>query len=189
MATEKSTADSSQASGQNTDNKVLQKACNEDQGKGKFELGTLALVAGTFDYLGLEELINQNVGKKGSNVRVNTGAGVKALDMQMLNVQWQSLMNTASFMTDVPCEALLGKGVKPDALNRTALARMLDDIYDFGTEKLFVLCARQVFTKLGLEPEEVHIDSTSFHYHGEGLKDDACEIQLKKGYSRDHHPS
>ena len=102
--------------------------------------------------------------KKGSHVRANTGVEVKALVMQMLHVEWQSLMNTASFMTDVPCGALLGKNIKPDAFNRSALARMLDDIYSFGTEKLFVLCAREVFSRIGLEPEEVHIDSTSFHY-------------------------
>ena len=188
MTTETSAADSNQAPEQDTtDNKVLQKARNKDRGKGKFELGTLALVAGAFDLLGLEGLINENVGKKGSHVRANTGVEVKALVMQMLHVEWQSLMNTASFMTDVPCGALLGKNIKPDAFNRSALARMLDDIYSFGTEKLFVLCAREVFSRIGLEPEEVHIDSTSFHYHGEGMKDDACEIQLKKGYSRDHH--
>ena len=68
MTTEKSAADSSQSSEQNTtDNKVLQKARNKNRGKGKFELGTLGLVAGSFDFLGLEGLINENVGKKGSH--------------------------------------------------------------------------------------------------------------------------
>ena len=53
MTAEKSAADTNQASEQNTTvNKVLEKARNQDQGKGKFELGTLALVAGSFDYLG-----------------------------------------------------------------------------------------------------------------------------------------
>ena len=48
MTTEKSAADSSQSSEQNTtDNKVLQKARNKNRGKGKFELGTLGLVAGS----------------------------------------------------------------------------------------------------------------------------------------------
>ena len=65
MTTETSAADSNQAPEQDTtDNKVLQKARNKDRGKGKFELGTLALVAGAFDFLGLEGLINENVGKK-----------------------------------------------------------------------------------------------------------------------------
>ena len=102
MTTEKSAADSSQSSEQNTtDNKVLQKARNKNRGKGKFELGTLGLVAGSFDFLGLEGLINENVGKKGSHVRANTGVEVKALIMQMLYVEWQGLMNTASIRS--PC--------------------------------------------------------------------------------------
>ena len=112
MTTETSAADSNLTPELNVTNNVLKKARKQKQGKGKFELGTLALVAGSLDVLGLEGLINKNVGKKGSHVRVNTGAEVKALVMQMLHVEWQSLMNTASFMTDVPCGALLGVTVQ-----------------------------------------------------------------------------
>ena len=157
-------------------------------GKEKYELGNMALVAGTFDYLGLEDLIDKNVGKTGSNVKVNIGGLVKALSMQMLHINYQSLMNTASFMTDIPCEALLRKGVTPDAFNRTELSRMLDDIYAFGTEQLFILCAKQVFDRLGITPHEVHIDSTSFHYDGQTREEEGCELILNKGYSRNHRP-
>ena len=183
---EQTKQDSSQERAQ--DNSVLRKARQPGRGKGNYQLGNLALIAGTFDYLGLESLINDLVGKTGSHVHVNIGALVKLLSMQMLNAPRQALWNTELFIEEIPSEALLGKGITPDAFNRTVIARMLDDVYSFGTEKLFVTLARQVFTKLGLEPNEVHIDSTSFHYNGESRKEDGCEIILKKGYSRDLHP-
>ena len=98
MTTEKSAADSSQSSEQNTtDNKVLQKARNKNRGKGKFELGTLGLVAGSFDFLGLEGLINENVGKKGSHVRANTGVEVKALIVNDKNYFLCSVRQTDCF--------------------------------------------------------------------------------------------
>jgi transposase len=180
--------DSSQESTQDGINSVLKKARKPGRGKGNYQLSNLALVAGTFDYLGFESLINDLVGKTGSHVSADTGALVKLLCMQMLNAPRQALWNTDLFMEEIPCEALLGTGITPDDVNRTVLARMLDDVHSFGTEKLFVTLARQVFTKLGLEPHEVHIDSTSFHYHGQSRKEDGCEIILKKGYSRDLHP-
>ena len=183
---EQTKQDSSQEIAQ--DNSVLRKARQPGRGKGNYQLGNLALIAGTFDYLVLESLINDLVGKTGSHVHVNIGALVKLLSMQMLNAPRQALWNTELFIEEIPSEALLGKGITPDAFNRTVIARMLDDVYSFGTEKLFVTLARQVFTKLGLEPNEVHIDSTSFHYNGESRKEDGCEIILKKGYSRDLHP-
>ena len=185
---EETRQDNSQESNQDGINSVLQKARNPGRGKGNYQLGNLALVAGTFDYLGFESLINDVVGKTGSNVNADIGVLVKLLCMQMLNAPHQALWNTDLFMEEIPCEALLGTGITPDAVNRTVLARMLDDVHSFGTEKLFVTLAWQVFTKLGLEPHEVHIDSTSFHYHGQSRKEDGCEIILKKGYSRDLHP-
>ena len=97
-------------------------------------------------------MINDLVGKVGSRVKVNIGALVKLLCMQMLNAPHEALWNTELFMEEIPSEALLGKGITPDAVNRSVLARMLDDVFSFGTEKLFVTLARQVFTKLGLEP-------------------------------------
>jgi len=151
-------------------------------------LGNMAFTAGAFDYFGLEQLIDLNLGKIGSRVRINRGAEIKALVMQMLNVPYQSLQNTSGFMNTVPCAVLLGKGITPDTLNRGNLSRMLDDVNGFGTEELFVLCAKQVFEKLGLMPEEVHIDSTSFHYHGRSREEEDSELVLRQGYSRDLHP-
>ena len=46
-------------------------------------LDTTGLVAGMFDYLGLEELIDTYIGKAGSHVKVNCGAVTKALVMQL----------------------------------------------------------------------------------------------------------
>ena len=49
------------------------------------QIGFSGIMAGTFDYLGLEEIIDEWAGKNGSHVAVNTGAITKALVMQMLH--------------------------------------------------------------------------------------------------------
>ena len=64
---EQTKQDSSQESAQ--DNSVLRKARQPGRGKGNYQLGNLALIAGTFDYLGLESLLNDLVGKTGSMSR------------------------------------------------------------------------------------------------------------------------
>ena len=60
--------DSSQESTEDGINSVLKKAREAGRGKGNYLLGNLALVAGTFDYLGFESMINDLVGKVGSRV-------------------------------------------------------------------------------------------------------------------------
>ena len=60
-------------------------------------IGFAGIIAGTFDFLGLEGLIDSLVGKIGSHVMVNTGAITKSLVMQMLQAS-----KTASGATNLP---------------------------------------------------------------------------------------
>ena len=129
-------------------------------------LDTTGLVAGMFDYLGLEELIDTYIGKAGSHVKVNCGAVTKALVMQLLSVPYQTLSGTVEFYKRRPLCALLNQDIMPEDLNRHVLSRYLDEVYELGAEKLFVLCARKAARKLDLKISEAHIDSTSFHYDG-----------------------
>lgn len=55
----------------------IETGCNTLQ---TYALGNTALVAGAFDDFGLENVINQCIGKICSHVRVNSGVLVKALD-------------------------------------------------------------------------------------------------------------
>ena len=152
------------------------------------DLDTTGLVAGMFDYLGLEELIDTYIGKAGSHVKVNCGAVTKALVMQLLSVPYQTLSGTVEFYKRRPLCALLNQDIMPEDLNRHVLSRYLDEVYELGAEKLFVLCARKAARKLDLKISEAHIDSTSFHYDGSEKDEEECSLRIAAGYSRDHRP-
>ena len=153
------------------------------------DVGNLALIAGAFNYFGLQSLIDSQLGKKGSHVQVNTGAIVKAMVCQLLNVPYQSLNGTSEYYERRPISSLLGDpALTAASLNRAVLSRTLDDIYEYGCEKLFVQCSKQISEKLGLTVNSVHIDSTSFHYDGQTREEEGCDVVLNLGYSRDHRP-
>src|SRR5574344_1892455 len=78
--------------------------------------------------------------------------------------------------------------LEPKDLNRTVLARCLDDIAEFGGENLYLTCAKQVIDSLNIKVTEAPIDSTLFHYDGESYKQADIPIELKLGYGRDHRP-
>lgn len=73
-------------------------------------LDTTGLVAGMFDYLGLEELIDTYIGKAGSHVKVNCGAVTKALVMQLLSVPYQTLSGTVEFYKRRPFMCIAQSG-------------------------------------------------------------------------------
>ena len=161
-----------------------------DQGESStYKLDFHGIVAGTFDFLGLEELIDLRIGKVGSHVKLNTGATIKAMCLQLLSAPYQTLYGTSGYFTNLPLCSLLNKPVMAEALDRNMLSRTLDTIAEYGPKKLFMECAALAAHRLGLNISEVHIDSTSFHCDcDEKGGDDLCELRIEYGYSRDHRP-
>ncbi len=151
------------------------------------QIGFSGIVAGTFDYLGLEEIIDEWAGKNGSHVAVNTGAITKALVMQMLHAPYQTLYGTSEFFANIPINVLLNLDIGAKDLSREMLGRYLDIIFDSEPDKLFVKLASAACKKTGVTVSEVHLDSTSFSYDGKAKSEDICEMEIARGYSRDHH--
>ena len=152
------------------------------------ELGNLGMVAGAFDEFGLEDLINKRIGKEGSHVVADSGVLVKLLVMQMLNVPYQSLSGTQEFYSALPLEVFGQQKITSEDLGRAVLSRLLDDVYEYGSEKLFLECSAQVVDSLNIKITEAHIDTTSFHSDGKSTIQDECGFYLALGYSRDHRP-
>ena len=136
----------------------------------------------------MEDLIDLYIGKEGSHVKVNHGGITKALIMQLLHGPYQTLYGTSEFFARKPINVLLNRDIGAQDLNRDVLGRFLDDVYDFGSEKLFVLAAKQTAERLGVTITEVHLDSTSFSYDGVPKEEEMCELRIDYGYSRDHAP-
>ena len=101
------------------------------------------------DKLGLQELIDELIGKEGSHVAVSNGEIASALIMQMLNVPYQTLTGTSEYFENIPIGCLLKHpGVQGKDLGRAVLSRFLDRVYEYGSERLFLSCAFQTIERL-----------------------------------------
>ncbi len=162
-------------------------------------LDHLGIVAGWIDELEIEKIIDQKLGKD-SREKISAGKVVKALILNGLGMVSRPLYLFSQFWEDKAIEKLLGKGVKAEYLNDDKIGRVMDKIYELGTSNLFVEIALLAIKKFKIQTKYTHLDSTSFHLHGEykNQKEKAEEeeeevrkerpIWMGRGYSRDRRP-
>jgi transposase len=169
----------------------------------------LGLVAGMIDDIGLVEQINQLVGQHPQE-RVSAGHVVKAMILNGLGFVSAPLYLFSKFFEGKATEHLIGEGVQPQHLNDDRLGRVLDQLYLTGLSQVFTIIALAAAKKFGVATDCAHLDSTSFHLHGQyentlpkvsfisgefNLKNPNWEeidstvvpnpIQITHGYSRD----
>lgn len=151
----------------------------------------LGLVSGMCDELGISDMIDRALPQDKTHRIVSIGQSVKAMILNGLGFASRALYLTPHFFEDKPVERLLGEGIEAAHLNDDTLGRALDEIYDYGPEQLYTLCAAQAVNRLDLSCNCGHIDSTSFHSDGQHNSDEQPQeeiIHITKGYSRDHRP-
>jgi len=175
-------------------------------------LDHLGLVAGMIDEIGIVEQINQLVGEQAGEI-VSPGHAVKAMILNGLGLVSSPLYLFSKFFEGKATEHLIGVGIKPEHLNDDRLGRVLDKLYLTGLEQIFTSIALEAAKKFSISTETIHLDSSSFHVHGEyeiampqvtlltskNNPDDLTEklinevvvpqpISITYGYSRDHRP-
>lgn len=151
-------------------------------------IGSLGVTAGFFDETKLAEFFTNKLPKLGPHVKIQNGQIIQSLVMQFLNVPHQSLYGTAEFFTNIAIGALLNAAVTEEDLGRAVISRMLDNVAAYGSEKLFIEASAYILKQLGVDVTEVHLDSTSIHYHGESQPSKNLDFVLARGYSRDDKP-
>ena len=92
----------------------------------------------------------------------------------------------------------MGTDVESDYINDDKIGRVMDKLYKYGLNNLFIEIVLSVIKKFQIDIKYSHLDATSFHLHGEYKneenKDKSSEISrerpiiITKGYSRDHRP-
>jgi transposase len=92
----------------------------------------------------------------------------------------------------------LGEGVKSNYINDDKIGRVMDKLYKYGLNNLFIEIVLSVIKKFNIDTKYSHLDATSFHLHGEYKTDENKDkeeeiirerpIIITKGYSRDHRP-
>lgn len=109
----------------------------------------------------------------------------------------------SQFFNGMDTEVLLGKDFDISKLNDDSLGRLLDELYEYGVEKFYLEFVQYALQQMGYSPEYFHLDSTSFHLHGDeynegrervsitigkGTETEKKPVSIVPGYSRDSHP-
>lgn len=151
--------------------------------------------------------INQLLGQD-KREKVSAGQVVKAMILNGLGFLSAPLYLFGKFFEGKATEHLIGEGVRPEHLNDDRLGRVLDQLYVYGLTRLFLSIALKAAAKEGITTNTLHLDSSSFHVHGEyqqakvelsvvveTASDQKQEqalaskpIHITQGYSRDHRP-
>ena len=78
--------------------------------------------------------------------------------------------------------------------NDDRLGRVLAKLYSAGLTQVFVTIALEAARKFGVKMASLHLDSSSFHVHGEydtrkqPTQEEPTAIEITHGYSRDYRP-
>ncbi|KYC35144.1 transposase [Scytonema hofmannii PCC 7110] len=156
----------------------------------------LGIVAGLIDEIGIVEIINSKLGID-TREKISAGILVKAILINGLGFVSRPLYLFSQFFEDKGIEILLGSEVKKDYMNDDKLGRVMDKLYKYGLNNLFIEIGLSVIKKFQINTKYSHLDATSFHLHGEyksGENQEKEEVSrerpiiVTKGYSRDHRP-
>jgi transposase len=151
-------------------------------------LDHLGIVAGISQEIGLIEIIDQQIGVV--QRKVSCGQAIQAMVLNALGFSSRALYLMPDYLRNKPIDLLIAPGLNADDFNDDTLGRSLDDLHEAGVTELFAKIASQALKVYGIRHQFVHLDSSSFHLHGEYENDDpdAEAISITYGYSRDHRP-
>lgn len=139
---------------------------NQNLGIQVQNLDHLGLVAGMIDEIGIVEQINQLVGEQAGEI-VSPGHAVKAMILNGLGLVSAPLYLFSRFFEGKATEHLIGEGIQPQHLNDYRLGRVLDQLYCTGLSQIFTAIALVAAKKFNVATDTAHLDSSSFHVHGE----------------------
>ncbi len=148
----------------------------------------LGIVAGISREIGLVETIDEKVGQ--TDRKVSCGEAVLAMVLNALGFTSRALYLMPDYLRNKPIDLLIRSGLNPDDFNDDTLGRSLDDLYACGVTEVFASVASKALSTYGIEHRFVHLDSSSFHLHGQYDVEAPDEemITITHGYSRDHRP-
>ncbi len=146
------------------------------------------IVTGISREIELVATIDQKVGETGR--KVSCGEGTLAMVQNALGFSSRALYLMPDYLRNKPVDLLIRPGLEAEDFNDDSLGRCLDDLYACGVTEVFASVASKALSVYGIEHKYVHLDSSSFHLHGEYDVDAPGEemVSITHGYSRDHRP-
>jgi len=159
----------------------------EEQSYETKRIDHLGIVAGVCNEIGLIEQINQAAGP--SERKVSCGAAVQAMVLNALGFSGRALYLMPQYLHNKPVDLLIEPGLKAEDFNDDTLGRALDQLYEAGVTEVFAKVASHALKVFGLEYRFYHLDSSSFHLHGQYAGQESTQaIEITYGYSKDHRP-
>jgi transposase len=148
----------------------------------------LGIVVGIRHEIGLIDKINQAVGS--SERRVSCGAAVQAMVLNALGFTSRALYLMPQYLHNKPIDLLIEPDLEAEDFNDDTLGRSLDQLFEAGVTEIFAQVAQQALGRYGIEHRFYHLDSSSFHLHGQySVEEPQTEaIEITYGYSKEHGP-
>lgn len=148
----------------------------------------LPIVATYARELGVVEEINRLCGRaKG----VNAGQVCLALILDTLTGR-SPLFRLEDSFAHLDVELLLGGGIDVSQLNDDAVGRVLDRLYDVGTNRILSAVALRAVKLFDLDVSHVHQDTTSRSVYGDYELREECDslppFLITHGFSKDKRP-
>jgi transposase len=146
----------------------------------------LLIVKAFADDLDLVETINSLVP---TQMEVKPGIIVLGLVLDTLAGR-SPLYRLVEFYEGRDTELLLGEHVRAEVFNDDTVGRVLDLLFETGTQKIFSQLAMKAVMSHGISTRAVHFDTTSVSVHGEYRVNEANPppFKITEGYSKDHRP-
>jgi transposase len=151
-------------------------------------LDHLGIVAGICHEIGLIEAIDQAVGP--SDRKVSCGAAVQAMVLNGLGFTSRALYLMPQYLDNKPVDLLIAPDLADEDFNDDTLGRSLDQLFEIGVTEVFAQVATQALQVYNIEHSFYHLDSSSFHLHGQySAEEPQIEtIEITYGYSKEHRP-
>jgi transposase len=152
-------------------------------------LDHLGIIAGIIDDLEIEKIVNERLGIN-QKEKITAGQIVKAIIINGLGFVSAPLYLFPQFFQDKPVEKLLGEGIKAEYINDDKIGRVMDELWNYGLEKIWTHLAINTIKKYQIQEGYLHLDSTSISVKGNYLKSKDSEetITVTYGYSQDKRP-
>jgi len=147
------------------------------------EVGHLPIIKDFAKKIRLVETLDAMVD---SQMEISPGITVLAMVLDTLSGR-TPLYRLEEFFQEKDIELVLGHEVKADVFCDYNVGRMLDKIYDSGTQKIFSQLAQNAVGRFGVDTRRLHFDTTSISVFGDYDFIDP-PFKITYGHSKDKRP-
>ncbi len=150
------------------------------------QVNHLPIIARYARRLGLVEIVNRLV-----PVDMDVEPGLIVLGLVLDTLSGRSPLYHLETAFEACDQAVLfGQEMPAGYFNDDNVGRVLDHLFNVGTQKIFSALSVSALHRFELSPHHVHFDTTSVSLYGEyrGADGDGAPFKITQGYSKDRRP-